>query len=437
MLRLIFLLLVTVPTLPSAGFGQSPEQLSLADRAYIASKIYSLTNTYFAHWSAVGNVDFEASYKRYLERALAARDRREFDLASIEFVERLRNAHTHFSDEWLTKNYGQPLGFRAKRLDSQWVITETTRPSMKPGDVITALDGTPVDDFLQQRQKYRYARKALEGENIFWTPYVFPMRFTVTLAGKGDVSVDRSTPMDAGPPRETTGRWLRENKIAYIAVPSFGDARFEKVAVDFVRQFKAAEAIIVDVRGNGCGTSQQQLIDAIMDRPYRNPRIATPLQIGAVQTYRDLPKQFDLSNVSEYARGGLDAFSEFDNGQFVWGGGPNQPKRDAYTGKLLILVDERCASACEDFVIPFKDNHRATIIGETTWGSTGQPYIHNFGNGMMAFVSTKRIYMPDGAEFEGVGISPDVAVSNTKADIASGHDRVLDKAVESASEPGR
>ncbi len=430
--RRFVLSLIVVFNLGALAFGQGSDQLALADRAYVASKIYSLANTYFAHWSAVPDLDFEAHYKHYLDQALRAKDRFEFDLSTIEFVEGLHNAHSHFSDEWLTKNYGQPLGFRAKRVEEKWVITETIRPGLKTGDVIAAIDGTPVDDFIAARTKYRFARKGLEGQGVFWSSYMFPMRFTLTLADRREALIDRTKPI-ASPESRTSGKWISDNKLAYVAVPSFGDFKFEKAATDLVHQFKDAETLIVDVRGNGGGTTPQQLIDLLMDRPYRNPREATPLQIGAIQTSHDLPKQFDLSGLSEYARGGIDAFSGLDNVQFVWGGGLNRPKPDAFRGRVILLVDDRCASACEDFILPFKDNHRATLVGQTTWGSTGQPYIHNFGNGMRVFIGTKRVYMPDGTEIEGVGIRPDVAVATSLADVAGGRDTVLEKAIELAT----
>lgn len=425
----IGLLLLVILMLAPVVFGQSADQLSSTDRAYIASKIYSLANMYFAHWSGVPDLDFEASYKRYLDQALRAKDRFEFDLSTIEFVESLHNAHTHFSDDWLTKNYGQPLGFRARRIEGQWVITATTRSDMKAGEVITAVDRVPIDEFLKARLKYRFARKGLEGQILFAAPYVFPMRFTVTLNGKRDVVVDRTAALSL-PPAETAGKWIEENKVAYISIPSFGDAKFENAALDFVHKFKAAEAIIIDVRGNGGGTTPQRLIEAVMNRPYHNSRISTPLQVGAFQSYRDLPKNFDISRMSDYARGGMDAFSDYENGQFLWGGGFIKPKPDSFQGQLLILVDERCASACEDFILPFADNHRATLIGRTTWGSTGMPYIYNFKNGMMVFIGTQRVYMPNGEEFEGVGVKPNVEVADTIADVIRGKDTVLEKAME-------
>lgn len=60
--------------------------------------------------------------------------------------------------------------------------------------------------------------------------------------------------------------------------------------------------------------------------------------------------------------------------------------------------------------MPLKTSRRATLFCERTFGSSGQPYMVNFENGMGFRVSTKRMYLPDGSEFEGVGIKPDVEV---------------------------
>ena len=51
----------------------------------------------------------------------------------------------------------------------------------------------------------------------------------------------------------------------------------------------------------------------------------------------------------------------------------------------------------------------------------------NFENGMTFRVSTKRMYMPDGSEFEGVGIKPDVEVPPS---LVEGNDPVLDAALQ-------
>jgi carboxyl-terminal processing protease len=84
--------------------------------------------------------------------------------------------------------------------------------------------------------------------------------------------------------------------------------------------------------------------------------------------------------------------------------------------------------------MPFKDNGRATIIGESTFGSSGQPYVQRFENGMIFRISTKREYFPDGSEFEGRGIRPNVEVHPRAEDLQSGNDVILQKAVVLASQ---
>jgi carboxyl-terminal processing protease len=99
---------------------------------------------------------------------------------------------------------------------------------------------------------------------------------------------------------------------------------------------------------------------------------------------------------------------------------------------LVLLVDRFCCSACEDFVMPFKDNGRAILVGETTEGSSGQPYNLNLGNGMSLQVGAERHTFPDGSPFESVGITPTVPVALRVADLRDGIDPVLEKAKEIA-----
>jgi carboxyl-terminal processing protease len=100
---------------------------------------------------------------------------------------------------------------------------------------------------------------------------------------------------------------------------------------------------------------------------------------------------------------------------------------------LIILIDGQCRSAGEDFVVPFKDSGRATLVGERTMGTTGQPYFESFESGSTIFVSTKRAYLPDGSGFEGIGILPDIEVAPTLDDMLTGRDPVLERALQLAS----
>jgi len=65
------------------------------------------------------------------------------------------------------------------------------------------------------------------------------------------------------------GRWLIDGRVAYIRVPAFGDPAYEQSAIDLVRKFASSPNLIVDVRGNGGGTTPRQLIGVLMNRPWR------------------------------------------------------------------------------------------------------------------------------------------------------------------------
>ena len=79
--------------------------------------------------------------------------------------------------------------------------------------------------------------------------------------------------------------------------------------------------------------------------------------------------------------------------------------------------------------MPFKDNGRATLVGETTAGSSGQPHLIDLGDGFRAWVGAKRETFPDGRIFEGVGIVPDIEIVQQAWNLREGQDRVLNEAI--------
>jgi carboxyl-terminal processing protease len=88
-------LAVPAPALPAGTAApEGDQQVSVVDRAYMASKIYASIQLYFAHFQAVPELDLDAAYRAYLAEALTAPDRRSFSLASKAFVARLGNGHS-------------------------------------------------------------------------------------------------------------------------------------------------------------------------------------------------------------------------------------------------------------------------------------------------------------------------------------------------------
>jgi carboxyl-terminal processing protease len=179
-----------------------------------------------------------------------------------------------------------------------------------------------------------------------------------------------------------------------------------------------------------------RLLKALMDRPYRGWKDSTAMHIGVLHSFEGGPQAEDSKGgVPDYFKGYSDALAALSNAQLMLGGGTVSSSQPIFHGRLIILIDGGCISACEDLVEPFKDNGRATLVGEATQGSAGVPYTYDFHNGMSLKISVKREYFPDGSEFEGVGIKPDIEVHPTIDDFRNGRDPVLEKALELAAKP--
>jgi hypothetical protein len=176
----------------------------------------SLVQLYFSGWKYLPELNPDIAYRNYLEKVLVTDDRRAFDLATMEFLALLRNGHTVLWDSWLTKHYGQPMGFYARPLDGKWVVQSSVIPGIKAGDVLTKIDDTEVESFFQRQKKYiAGSNETALRHNLFFLTYLFPAQWTATLEDGRKVRVDRMAARLPESERVPEGRWLAENAIAY------------------------------------------------------------------------------------------------------------------------------------------------------------------------------------------------------------------------------
>ncbi len=417
--RLLLTLLLSLLCSSVLAESNTPE-ISLKERVYIASRVYASLIANFAHSQGAPDVDADAAYRLYLDKALPSENRKAFTLATMQFLATFHNTHTLLIDRELIGKPG-PVPFVARFIQGQWVVTSSQLPDLKPGDVIEKIDGQSFEQFFSAARPYISASSEYSARYLLFArlgdmapcALLFPDSFELTLSGSRKVKIDRRATGKASP-ASTEGRWLKPGQVAYIRIPSFFFPDNEKRALELVRgEFKQARAIIVDVRGNAGGSTPSDLTSALMDRPYRWWTESTPVYMPY---FRFRASQGDWH------------YQPFGEPQFTWRSPAQKPTKGSFTGKLVLLVDGGCNSSCEDFTMPFKDNHRALIIGQTTSGSTGQPYVVEFDNGMLLLIGAKRASFPDGMPFEGVGIKPDVEVQLTAEDLAKGRDGALETA---------
>ncbi|HUB89412.1 MAG TPA: S41 family peptidase [Dyella sp.] len=164
-------------------------------------------------------------------------------------------------------------------------------------------------------------------------------------------------------------------QIAFITedqAPSFGDPKFEKDAIDFLKAHTHAKVIIFDVRGNGGGNSPDHLLQALITKPYRYWNQLSGMSIGLPKAYAGMVDHID-AKTDPQDHGFMDGMNAYFQRPMLYVPGELVKPSAApiYMGKLIVLADQACASACEDFLMPLKVTGRAIIIGDVTFGSSG------------------------------------------------------------------
>lgn len=164
-----------------------------------------------------------------------------------------------------------------------------------------------------------------------------------------------------------------EDDILHITLSAFAtndDTAFEE-AVKY-GQKNDAKGILIDLRGNGGGGDN--ILEPIAD---------LLLPEGLIFYTEDA-----AGNRKEY-------------------------KSDAYNVGLpiVVLCDENSASASEVLIASLQDYQAATIVGVTTFGkAVGQSTYTIDADGSGVHITTVRVYSPNGRNWHGEGLTPDVVV---------------------------
>lgn len=413
-----------------------PRELAPSERAFVASSVRSAVDGAFAHWEGAFSLNLDGRFRELLSATISRGDRRHFSLEMAAFLAALNNGHTLYRDEVAWHPFLGPMGFSAAPVGSEWVVTRGWAHGLRAGQTIEQVDGEATEAVYQRLQRYISASNERGRRRRFFSYlHLFPRRLVLRIDGRRWII--RRTNQLIAPAEGTSGRWLRRGSSAYIRIPSFGDPDNERWAVNLVARFRRATALLIDVRGNTGGTTPGRLLDALMDRPWRGWAESSPQHFGLVRAYAHLFEILENHqgrglHVTRERLAPLEIYRDWDRAHVLFPATWNRPHPKPFKGRIILLVDEACGSACEDFLLPFKDTGRGVLVGTTTDGSTGQPYILELPDGIRAFVGAKRCYFPDGRPFEGIGITPDREVSRTPDDLRSGRDPVLQIATDLA-----
>jgi hypothetical protein len=107
----------------------------------------------------------------------------------------------------------------------------------------------------------------------------------------------------------------------------------------------------------------------------------------------------------------------------------NQVAARQFRGPVAVLTSRYVMSSNESFVLMMQQAPDCTVVGQRTYGSSGNPKPHELGNGVTIVVPSWQDLRLDGTCFEGEGLAPDVEVGFDPAELEA-RDPILERALE-------
>ncbi len=223
---------------------------------------------------------------------------------------------------------------------------------------------------------------------------------------------------------------ILSNNIAYISLNSFNSIDIVESFETFLDTISKSKSLIIDLRNNGGGNSTYgyEILKYFTRKPFLTSTWSTREHKPAFKAW-GVPYKYRENN-------DLNKFELLAKqnclGTNMYLGTPDTiiPNKKRLLEKpLVVLIGSNTASAAEDFLIALDQLKIATTIGSVTYGSTGQPLMIKLPGGGSARICTKKDSYPDGREFVGFGIKPDIEIKETIESVLMDQDIVLDAAL--------
>ena len=168
---------------------------------------------------------------------------------------------------------------------------------------------------------------------------------------------------------------LLQNNIGYIGITSF-DSDCAKEFKTIYNNLKKANitGLIIDLRNNGGGIVKEalEIADYVLDK--------------------------NKVMLITKGKSGKENIEKSTNKPII-----NLP--------IIVLTNENTASASEILVGALKDNGKATIVGEKTYGKGVIQELLTLADGSGLKITVEEYYTPNRNKINGIGITPDVEIS--------------------------
>lgn len=396
----------------------------------------------FAFFDQVPNLDWQKVLMDYLPKVRKATSNLEYYRVLQEVCALLNDGHTNiYLPSELERNIGSPA-IRITFLDGQLFVTNSDRQLEKTvplGSQITEVNGIPVEKFIKKNirpyissstehiKRNMEAHQLLEGnrnDSVQIEIRTPENRLKQLSLSRESSDIDWVVPAE---PWELSS-FKKMGEIAYVSLNSFDSSRIVEEFESYLDSIQYSKGLIIDLRKNGGGNSWNgyNILKYLTDDPIITSKWKTRDHRPAFKAWGAFVDE-ESENLGSWDLETLSAYKD----DYWFESGPDTISPNDRLIKLptIVLIGNNTASAAEDFLVAADPLKNFETMGDYTYGSTGQPMFLRLPGGGKARICTKRDTYPDGREFVGYGIQPDITVAKTLEDFLKGDDSVLGEAL--------
>ncbi|MBS1526152.1 MAG: hypothetical protein JST19_10915 [Bacteroidetes bacterium] len=394
------------------------ENLTDAEKAEGLSLLWMQARANFVYFDHLKD-DWNKTYMDYMPLVLNTRSTPEYYKVLMQFYAQLHDGHTNvYPPKELQPDFYSRPPMRTELIEGRVFVSQVFSDSLMkagiiPGLEIVSIDSEPVVSYAEKNVKPYQSSSTPQDMEVREFTYGLlsgPAKKPITFEFK-----DRNGKTFTRVVARTGYHGLKyPNSVVYQTIGDVGclqvndfESRSTNKIIDslFKNEISKTKGLVIDIRYNGGGDDG--------------------IGFNIIRKLTDKPFALSASKViKHYGRLGDELWWD-----------ENQPEHWPADGKIyydkpvVLLIGPRTFSAAEDFTVVFDYMKRGKMVGMPTGGSTGQPISFDLPGGGSARVCGKKDTYPDGKEFVGIGIMPDVTVKKTVKDEQAGVDAAKDKAI--------
>jgi carboxyl-terminal processing protease len=447
----LILLAVIINARPAFAQIDTVANLSSGDKLYGLSKFWSEASYNFAYFDHA-KINWDSAYRAYIPQVLATKSTWGYYLVMARFCALLKDGHTdlEFPANLLTHK-SRYRWIYIENFDKRFYVTDMPvqfKDKVPLGSELISVDGVPAKEYAE-KEIIPYISSSTE--HVLWNNAAAMMFYGTDSARVWHLKLH--TPQGSTVAYDYQfhtyrANWTRRtintpykildfkiiDNIGYVKLNTFDDEKIIAQFKEILPQLYTLKGVILDIRNNGGGntgigveilkyfTDQKLLIGSA----WRTRDNISAFRAWGTYDLKDATKFEHMDDWHKKAR--LSATGEY------WFKGDSMTFNNNITEKkitapLVVLTGNNTASSAEDFLIFLNGlKGRAITIGQRTYGSTGQPLPITLP-GFNGRICTKRDTYPDGRDFVGIGVIPDIETLRNVNDVLAGTDTELERAL--------